>query len=208
MNEYFIRHGESQANQEGTYQGQSYDTDLSPLGREQAVAVAKALEGINLQKIITSPLKRTRQTAMYIAGKTNTPLTTDVRLLEINHGTWEGKRPTEFNEAEQEILTQWQKEPHLTQMPNGENFNDVVKRTQGFLLELEKSGETAAIVTHDLILRVIAATVFNLDFSQIWNFRLDNCGLSVISFNPRQVIELNNRAHLGLNTSLIDRQAL
>ncbi|MCG2691736.1 histidine phosphatase family protein [Microgenomates group bacterium] len=208
INIYLIRHGESKANRAGIYQGQSYDVGLTLLGRRQAFFVATTLMGKNIQKIVASPLKRTFQTAMVIAKTINVPLITDQHLLEINHGNWEGKHPNDFTKLEKKILTQWQTEPHLTQMPDGEHFKDVMKRVGIFLLKLEKSKETTVIVAHDLILRVIIAMILNLDFSNVWNFRLDNCGLNVISFNPRRLIELNNRAHLGSSMSLLNRQAL
>jgi len=58
-----VRHAESVANTEGIYQGQTYDTDLSELGKKQTKALANRLNDLELRKIITSPLKRTYKTA-------------------------------------------------------------------------------------------------------------------------------------------------
>ena len=70
MNIYFIRHGESIANRDAIHQGSTYDTNLSPLGVEQAKKLFKSkCLPANPTQVITSPLLRARQTAMYALGQ-------------------------------------------------------------------------------------------------------------------------------------------
>lgn len=52
---FFIRHAESIANTQGIYQGQTYDTPLSPLGVRQARLLAQRLARENLSFVIASP---------------------------------------------------------------------------------------------------------------------------------------------------------
>ena len=97
---HLIRHGESEANRAGIYQGQTYDTPLTKMGVRQAKAVAKILPGVKADVIYTSPLKRTYETAVEIKKVTDLKLKVEDKLLEISHGDWEGKKPEEFDEKE------------------------------------------------------------------------------------------------------------
>src|SRR3990167_7819914 len=86
-----IRHAESVSNAQGIYQGQTHDTGLSLLGKKQAKALAKRLKIFGVRKIITSPLKRTHQTALAVADETGCKIVVDKTIIETNHGVWEGK---------------------------------------------------------------------------------------------------------------------
>ncbi|MGI6612311.1 MAG: histidine phosphatase family protein [Candidatus Nanosyncoccaceae bacterium] len=68
MSLYFIRHGESTANRDRVFAGH-WDVDLTDLGEEQAIkAVRQAkLDNIQIDTIISSPLKRAYRTAELIA---------------------------------------------------------------------------------------------------------------------------------------------
>jgi probable phosphoglycerate mutase len=69
---YFVRHGQSQANVDRVYAGQ-LDTPLTLLGREQAVIAGEAARELSIDHIISSPLSRTRDTALIIAETIDYP---------------------------------------------------------------------------------------------------------------------------------------
>ncbi len=58
----FLRHGETEHNAEGRWQGHQAGR-LSSLGRDQASSVGRRLAGQNFDRVIVSDLERTRQTA-------------------------------------------------------------------------------------------------------------------------------------------------
>ena len=99
-----VRHGETTWNIEGRYQGQE-DTPLSERGLKQGHLLADGLRNIPIDLAISSPLQRSYQTCKFCADLHNLPVATDERLLEINHGSWEGvlagdiqkQYPVEFN---------------------------------------------------------------------------------------------------------------
>lgn len=66
---YFVRHGESQANIDKIYAGSRIDSPLTTKGFEQADRTAEILEGKRFDLIVSSPLRRARDTAMHIAKK-------------------------------------------------------------------------------------------------------------------------------------------
>jgi|APSaa5957512622_1039677.scaffolds.fasta_scaffold32404_1 phosphoserine phosphatase len=203
---HLIRHGESEANRAGIYQGQTYDTPLTKMGVRQAKAVAKILPGVKADVIYTSPLKRTYETAVEIKKVTDLKLKVEDKLLEISHGDWEGKKPEEFDEKEKLLLKKWRRNPVGVQMPNGENINDVVKRCCYFIDELPEG--RYIVVAHDLVVRVIASMVLSHDFKYLWKYYLDNCGVTTVSFDPYRLVSLNQNFHLMGVKSVLNRQAL
>lgn len=64
---YFVRHGESQANVERVFAGSRYDSPLTERGLEQAKRTAEKVRALPIETIISSPLKRAKQTAECIA---------------------------------------------------------------------------------------------------------------------------------------------
>lgn len=206
-----IRHGESLANRAGIYQGQSVDTSLSLLGKRQAGLVALRLKDEKVAGVFSSPSKRTQETARIVVGDGGGVFIKDTRLLEIDHGLWEGKSKGAVHLKWRHLLATWKSCPHKAQMPSGENLQDVSQRVDGFVrdLELGYGNKTVIVVSHDVILRVLICRVVGLPLSRLWSFELNNCSLSVLSFGkPPRVLSLNDTCHLGKFSSRVDRQAL
>lgn len=195
------------ANKQGIYQGQSIDTGLTPLGKKQAKAAASVLASLKPKIIYTSPLKRAIETAIIIRKQTGLPILESIKLLEINHGSWEGKKPNEFNQIEQKLLIRWQKQPDQIKMIKGETLKDVAWRCQRFIQSLPDGQETA-VITHDIIIRVMVLMALKHKLKNIWRFILDNGGITKITFKPNRLIILNQNFHLTGVTSLLNRQAL
>ncbi|HEV7391536.1 MAG TPA: histidine phosphatase family protein [Burkholderiales bacterium] len=87
---YYLRHGQTETNAHRLVAG-SLDVDLTPLGREQALAAAKALAREPITQIYSSPLKRARHTAEPIAKALNVPIAIIAEIAERNWGDLEGK---------------------------------------------------------------------------------------------------------------------
>lgn len=89
MKLYIIRHGETEWNVQKRLQGVS-DTNLNEKGIEMAKQTAEALKEIPFACCFTSPLKRAKDTAMYILRDRQVPVYEDARIREISFGEWEG----------------------------------------------------------------------------------------------------------------------
>src|SRR5205814_9053791 len=87
---YLVRHGESEANAAHVFAGRT-DSPLMLKGREQSKVVAKAIRGVAFDRIITSPLSRTKDTAAEIAAGRGVPLEIFDDLAEIDVGEGAGK---------------------------------------------------------------------------------------------------------------------
>ena len=159
---YFVRHGETNWNAEGRYQG-SKDIPLNDRGRGQAALNGKLLNLLleRTQRAPTdfgwyvSPLGRTRETMNLIRSKLDEPLpdlTIDPRLIEVSFGDYEGFKHTEITENSMPIAGERDAEFWYYRPPNGESYADVAKRVLDFGAGLTGP---SIIVSHGGVLRVL-----------------------------------------------------
>ena len=148
-----IRHGQTDWNIEGRYQGQS-DVPLNENGRRQARQVAEEIRGEHIDMIITSNLQRARETAEIIASVIQVPIQEDVRLREINQGEWEGKRPDQIKLQYFLYHLGLLIRPKEMRIPGGETINEVAERMSACLNDQValSSGKKVILVSHGLAL--------------------------------------------------------
>src|SRR3989344_4093653 len=154
---YLIRHAESLANTWGIFQGQTYDTGLSPLGRLQSIALKNRFSTEKLNGVYASPLKRTRQTAKTLGKHINEPA-----LLETNHGEWEGKSKIQIQTAWPDLYHKWLTFPSQVIFPNGAALVDTASRTINWFNHLTDQPGTFAVVTHANIIQIILCHLLKL----------------------------------------------
>jgi broad specificity phosphatase PhoE len=147
---YFVRHGESEANAARRFAGQS-DSPLTERGRQQAEAVADALATVKFDRIVTSDLSRTRDTAEVIARRQGVPVEVLRQLREIDVGERTG---TPFDEARG--LPNWSDDGFVA-WPGGETLHQVMTRVLGVVERLirESAGKTILVVGHGGINRIL-----------------------------------------------------
>lgn len=206
-----VRHGETTWNVAGRYQGQE-DTPLSPRGIEQGHALAQGLKDIPIDLCISSPLKRSYDTCKYCADLHQLPVATDARLIEINHGAWEGqlaadiaaRYPTEFN--------LWHTQPHLVQMPGGENLEDVRKRARAAFDDYANKydSKTILVAAHDAVNKAIICDLLGLGMERFWQIKQDNTCINVLEYSGGvwRMVLLNSTCHLGFLFSGIEQAGL
>ncbi len=194
------RHAESEWNPIGRYQG-LLDPDLTERGKEQAKLLAKALSGMGIEKIFSSPLKRTLKTAEEVAKYLGLEVIADDRIREIDHGSWSGLLVEEVKERFPEEFETWLREPHRAKFEGGESLKDVYERVSDFLTWLRDThgGKTVLLVSHTVPIRCMYCFLLGVDLSRFWSFGCDNASYSlVIMEEDRNVIQqLNITCHLG-----------
>jgi len=164
----FIRHGKTEWNLEGRYQGSQGDSPLLPASYEEIHQLAAALQPIHFSHIYASPLKRARDTAMTLKQDLNQPdLNVSIlsRLREFNLGKMEGmaftavqaKYPVEFD-AFRNHPDQY--DPTAIQ---GESFQQLVKRMLPAIQEIVAANprreDNVLIVSHGAALNALVNTM-------------------------------------------------
>ena len=200
-----VRHGETDWNKQGRFQGQ-IDIPLNQNGKAQAQAASKFLKDVSIQKAFSSSLSRPKETAQIILKEhPGIDISLKDNLIEIGHGQWEGKLESEIKSDWPDLLNMWKSLPEKVQMPDGENIKEVSKRSITGWMEICKSlknDETALVVAHDAVNKTILCHLLGLTPSEIWMVKQGNGGITVIDLSekedqPDQITCLNITSHLG-----------
>ena len=129
-----LRHGQTEYNAGSRMQGQ-LDTELSDLGRDQAVAAAEVLAKRQPLIIVSSDLRRALDTAVALGERSGMPVLVDTRLRETHLGDWQGMTHLEVDAAAPGARLAWRDNarwaPH-----GGESRVDVAARSMPLLAEL------------------------------------------------------------------------
>jgi probable phosphoglycerate mutase len=171
---YVARHGETDWNREARYQGRR-ESNLTPLGVQQAGALATALAHESIERIIASPLRRCVGTAWPLSQRVRVAVETDPRVVEISHGDWEGRLRDDIAREDQQTFQQWQSQPQQVRFRQGESLADVQRRWRAFGAALVAE-EGVCVVTHDVLVRVAILDATGRGLEQFWEPRVVNGG--------------------------------
>lgn len=144
-----IRHGETDFNSEGRLQG-NMPVPLNDLGRRQAHALGRFLKGCRIDALLTSPIKRSLETASIINSYLKLPLEEDLRLREIEFGIFEGLTFEEAKLRYPDAVADWDTGYLAYKVPEGESRLDVQMRMREVWEEITACGahSAVALVTH------------------------------------------------------------
>jgi broad specificity phosphatase PhoE len=134
-----VRHGRTEENRARRLLGR-LDVDLDDVGRAQAAALAAHIGPV--ERVISSPLARTRQTA----AAWGAPVEIDERLIELDYGDLDG---LPLDEVPAETWTAWRADPAFAP-PGGESIADLGVRVRAACEDLRRSasGGHVVVVTH------------------------------------------------------------
>ena len=121
------RHGRTEWNATGRFQGQT-DIDLDEIGRAQAWESARRLAALDPDLLISSDLRRTRDTMAALAEITGKPIQLDERLRETFAGEWQGLTGAEIASRYPEEYKAWRAGDPLLKVGGGETRQDVAER--------------------------------------------------------------------------------
>jgi broad specificity phosphatase PhoE len=207
---FLARHGETTWNLAGRYQGRR-ESALSARGVRQAFALADAFASgePRVERIIASPLLRTRATAQVVADRLNVALETDDALLEIEHGAWNGRLRDEIAANDPERYRTWRERPAEVSFVGGEALVDVLARWRRFRASFEPSAPTL-VVTHDAVIRVAWCDITGRPLDDFWAAAVENASYAVVEVDAAgwHLREANVTAHLAELRASIESQAL
>ena len=136
---YFLRHGETEFNRLKLIAG-STDVELNNTGLAQASAAVALVRPLGISNIVSSGLRRARDTAAILAAALELPHTVVAGLAERNWGALE---------AQPQAL----RGPGATP-PGAETVDQFISRTRAALAEIDASG-TPLVVAHSGTFRVL-----------------------------------------------------
>ncbi len=189
MKIYLVRHGQTEENYEGRMQGRK-DTTLNETGVRETKKLKEKLKEKEIDLCITSPLKRTWETAMILVGD-RCYIEEDERLIERELGKFEGKKRKDYD-----YKKYWD-----YQLNSGdkevERVQDVFKRSEEFLIDIKKryKGKNILIVSHGAVIRALHHLLKETDLKKtknLANFKIDNT-----FFEEFEIKETNKKRELS-----------
>ena len=159
----FWRHGQTDFNVEGRFQGQS-DIGLNELGRNQAAQAASYLGEFRPELIVSSDLSRAADTADHLASAAGVDPVRDERLRETAFGEWEGFTRDEIRANWPDELAEWLSGADMSP-PGGESRTQSGRRVADAITDIVESStaETIAIVAHGAVLRGAAEILLGMN---------------------------------------------
>ncbi len=164
-----LRHGQTEYNAGSRMQGQ-LDTDLTDLGRDQAVAAAEVLAKRQPLVIVSSDLRRALDTAVCLGERSGMPVLVDTRLRETHLGDWQGMTHLEVDAVAPGARLAWRDNarwaPH-----GGESRVDVAARSMPLVAELiaaqtewavDEPERPVVLVAHGGLIAALTAALLGL----------------------------------------------
>ncbi len=183
---WLVRHGQTDWNVQGRYQGQA-DPPLNAAGLEQAARAAEALAGRTYAAIYTSDLERARVTAEIIGRRLGMEVIVDARLREVNQGAWEGMLSTEIQARYAREWAERQRDRlHFRPPGGGESVTDVATRLWAAVDELVARAPDGPLilVSHGLALATLICRADGLPLTQAFDLIPDNALPHCIEWIP------------------------
>jgi broad specificity phosphatase PhoE len=172
---FIIRHGETDWNIDGRYQGQA-DPPLNARGVQQAKMLAEQLMNKGLEIVVTSPLERAKQTAVILSQVMNVQIMEEPRLMEIHQGDWQTRLRSEIESLYPDLFAEWETNPWHVTPPGGEPLSTVQARVYAALDDLGREYPEAkiGIVTHRIPIVMIKMRYQSLDPDIVRTIHLPN----------------------------------
>ncbi|MFV6029072.1 histidine phosphatase family protein [Streptomyces sp. NPDC056264] len=198
-----LRHGETALTPEKRISGSGgSDPELSETGLRQAEAAARVLAARGpVRAVVSSPLRRARQTAEAAARRLGLEVQVDEGLTEADFGAWEGLTFAEARERHPAEMAAWLASPKAVPGGNGETFASVARRAalarDRLLARYE--GQTVLVVSHVGVLRTLLRLALGAPPATLFRMDLAAASLSAVSYSRSRGVSvrlLNDTSHL------------
>jgi probable phosphoglycerate mutase len=202
-----IRHGRTAWNADDEpsecFHG-SIDLPLVAEGAAQAHATSHRLAHIPLAAIYSSPLQRAAETARTIARPHGLHVQKMPGLRSMDYGHWAGQSYANVADRWPELYRRWRHDPFSIQIPFGEGMPHLRHRALVSLQDIltrHASGDTLALVSHQVVTRTIVCAVTGMPGPSLWLLRQELCNLSHLDYDPARkefvLVGLNDTCHLA-----------
>lgn len=202
-----IRHGRTSANTAGILAGRSSGVELDEVGTRQAKEAGERLGGVPLRTVLTSPLRRCRQTTQALLAGRAAPVPVHVEqgLVECGYGDWTGKSLREL--SKDKLWSTVQQQPSAVRFPGGESMTEMSARAIGAIRTWEtrlaaEHGPDAvwAAVSHGDVIKAILADALGMHLDSFQRILVDPASISIVRYTATRpyVVTVNStNADLG-----------
>lgn len=194
-----VRHGRTAANAGGLLLGRA-DPPLDPEGERQARALAAACGGLDVARVVTSPLSRCRATAEIVAGAWpgGVPVEVDDRWVELDYGELDGRPLAEVPPA---TWATWRADVAWVP-PGGESLVGLGARVRAACADVagEAAGRDVVVVTHVSPVKAAVAWALGVGDAVTWRMWVAPGSITRLGVGPDGTPSLrgfNDLAHLG-----------
>ena len=196
---YLIRHGSTNLNEKGVYQGWSNEP-LNEKGRKRAkILAAKIKASTNgLNNLYSSDLKRAEETADIFTDVFEISIKWDSNLRELDYGKWEGRSYQELLKNDPHNIP-WD-EPEKFDPPDGETIEELRERVlRSWNRIINQRGKTA-VISHSGPIKLIIIDCIRASLAGFWRLSVDPGSVSKIIFYDKSPVlsRLNYIPNRGL----------
>ena len=182
-----VRHGVTDHTTDKRFSGglASSNPGLNDEGRAQVRATAEWLAPVaeGLDAIVSSPVRRTRESAEILGAVLGFEVGVEEGLAEMEFGTWDGLTYTEVRDRFPDEVRTWL--GNLDHAPGGgESFREVEKRVlagRDRLLE-EYDGRTVLLVSHVTPIKTLVADALAAPLESLYRMELSPASVTVVSY--------------------------
>lgn len=197
---YFIRHGQTDYNAKKIIQGSGVDSSLNTKGKRQAQQFFDYYHNVPFQLIITSALKRTKQTVLPF-NPLNIPQESTPLINEMHWGIHEGKKGTaKMRDSYLNMIASWKAGDLDVSMEGGESARDLLKRLDKFLEDLKSKSENQILIcTHGRALRALNVLMRKESAGEMEKYKFHNTCLYKYQLIDQEFIPIleNDTSHLN-----------
>lgn len=183
----FLRHGLTESNKD--FRFSTPETRISKNAYIDLDKSKKNLEKYNIDKVFTSKLIRSQETAKYLGFD---KFIQDERINEMDFGDFKGQKVLETREKYKDFYNKLKKNPYKTKYPNGESVEDLIKRINNFMEEKSSFNGNILCISHGIAIRASLFTILK-DMENFKNFWIDNGSLTIFDISEnKKMIECVN----------------
>ena len=181
-----LRHGDTRLTPERRFSGTgSGDPGLSAAGREQVARAARGslLRSTPFTAIVSSPLRRCRETAALVATELRLPVEVESDLREADFGDWEGLTFAEVERRHPVDLAAWQRSADVAPTGSAETFSDVLRRVSDVAdrLALAHAGSAVLAVAHVTPIKAFVVHALGAPAMAFFKMELSSAALTRIT---------------------------
>jgi len=194
-----VRHGQTPWNKDKIFRG-SKDIPLNDQGREEARLAGEWLKGETIHAAYTSPLSRSRDTAVAIAQHHNLDVQNLPGLSDLCYGDWESLPLTEVKLKYADLYRQWEAAPHTVRFPKGETLEELSTRALAAVNDVVQNhpNQVALLSAHRAVNKVLIAALIGLDNSHFWRIGQDTTAINRFHRvgDVWHIMSINDTCHL------------